>query len=173
MRTPECVDRGAAISACGQFRYQLRRVWDHSKPVLPWGLLNPSIADGERDDPTVRRVVGFTILIGEEIGVEYGGAAIFNAYAYRATKPAALARAGWPVGPDNDRWIIDTCALGDRGRRVMIGWGSHAKGMERPGRVLELLRRHGYRPMALKLTDDKLPWHPLMLAYEYRRPFEI
>lgn len=173
MKLPPAVLRRAEISLCGQFRYQLLYVWKHGLPVLPWGLLNPSVADRTRDDPTFRRVGRFTERIGNYLGIEYGGFVIFNAYAYRATKPKALRDAGWPVGPENNRWILDSCALGDNERRVICGWGGNARGMERPQRVLELLRAHDYKPMALRLTEEKLPWHPLMLSYEYSKPFLI
>lgn len=59
-------------------------------------MLNPSTADETTDDPTIRRRIGFgkrenTPLIQ-----------VVNLYAYRATDPAALARAEWPVGVGND-----------------------------------------------------------------------
>lgn len=48
---------GAVISGCKTYRYSLWREWDHQKPRLGWIMLNPSIADAETDDPTIRRCV--------------------------------------------------------------------------------------------------------------------
>jgi len=152
--------RDAIFSACGQFRHLLIRVWDESLPVLPWGLCNPSDANAEKDDPTARRVIGFSERLG------YGGAVIWNPYDYIATDPKRLRAAGWPVSPDNDRYILQACAMGTGA--VIVGWGANLRGLERPRRVLELLRTNGYTPMALGFTADRLPKHPLYLPYEAR-----
>lgn len=150
------VQRGALISECGLYRYRLFRHWDAMRPALVFVMLNPSVADGLVDDATVRKCIGFAHRLG------YGSIEVINLFAFRATKPAALKSAGYPVGPDNDRNIIEVCAS----RRVVCAWGSNARGLERASAVLQLLRRIGATPMALKLTPDGVPWHPLMLSYE-------
>lgn len=78
--------RSAVISKDGLYRYTLRRVWDESKPLLNFVLLNPSKADAETDDATVRRCIGFAKLWG------FGGIVITNLYAYRSTDPKKLWR---------------------------------------------------------------------------------
>jgi hypothetical protein len=55
-------------------------------------LLNPSTADETREDPTVRRCIGFARSLG------YGALEVVNLYAYVATDPAELRRAGYPWG---------------------------------------------------------------------------
>lgn len=156
--------RDAAFSPCGQFRYKLIRVWDESLPVMPWGLCNPSDAGYDKDDSTSRKVVGFS----ERLGC--GGAVIWNPFAHISKDPKGLKAAGWPIGPDNDRHILEACRMGDG--RVILGWGANLRGLERPRRVLELLRSNGFTPMALKLTSDGLPCHPLYLPYDLK-PFEF
>lgn len=157
----------AEFSPCEQFRLKLVRVWDSTKPLLPWGLCNPSKAGSEdengdeRSDPTDRRVFGFTWRMDEG---RYGGYVIWNPYAYISTDPKGLKRAGWPIGPDNDRHILEACRMGDG--KVMVGWGANLRGLERPGRVLKLLRDNGFTPLALGLTADGIPKHPLYLPYE-------
>lgn len=151
------------FSECGKFRYLLAEVWDNTKPILAWCLLNPSIAgkktpEGElRDDPTWRKGRGFSTRLG------YGGQVFVNPWAYVATDFADLKRAGYPVGTANDESILEACAMGDG--KVVCAWGRHAKGLSRPLEVLSMIRKAGYQPMKLALTKDNLPGHPLMLPY--------
>lgn len=96
----------ATISACGRYRYDLvRRVHGNAGDagMLLWVMLNPSTADAAVDDPTIRRVVGFSRRLG------FGGVVVVNLFAWRAAHPAALLRVDDPVGPDNDvrisKWV--------------------------------------------------------------------
>ena len=154
-------DVGAIVSPCGLYRYRLWRRWgDGSLNALTFIMLNPSTADGEQDDPTIRKCVGFADRAG------YKGIEILNLFAYRATKPADLKAAGYPVGPDNDvhiRAVLD-CYSG-----VVVAWGANAAtgpGRDRVRQVMGILSEYSDRPpKALKLTANGVPWHPLMLGY--------
>ncbi len=53
------IKRSAVISDCGHYRLRLDRVWDDRLPPMVICGLNPSTADGEKDDPTIRREMGF------------------------------------------------------------------------------------------------------------------
>lgn len=64
-------------------------------------LLNPSTATEEHNDPTVERCERRARALG------YGGFAVTNLFAFRATRPEDLKRAGAPVGPGNDEAILD------------------------------------------------------------------
>ena len=90
------MDRTALFSPCRTFRYRLGRRWSDG-PVLAFIMLNPSCADEHIDDPSVRRCIGFAQRRG------YGGLEMVNLYAFLATDPAELRRAGYPIGPDNDQ----------------------------------------------------------------------
>ena len=92
--------KGATISDCGKYRYWLTRIWNDSKLKILWIMLNPSTADENEDDPTIRRCIGFAKQWG------YGGICVANLYAYRATDKTALSKVTDPVGQDN-RWYID------------------------------------------------------------------
>lgn len=151
-------DSGAIISPCGQFRYRLWRRWSSNVNPITFIMLNPSTADAEQDDPTIRKCIGFAKRLGQ------GAIEVVNLYAYRATKPAELKAAGWPKGPENDRHILDACK--DSRDAVICAWGANARGMDRPRAVLDLLRTSGIRPMALALTDDGIPRHPLYIPYD-------
>ncbi len=75
------MDKGAVISECGKYRYQLWRIWDETLPLVLWIMHNPSTADADVDDPTIRRCINFTKSWG------YGGLYVGNLSAFRATNP--------------------------------------------------------------------------------------
>ncbi|GAB4590015.1 DUF1643 domain-containing protein [Nocardia sp. IFM 10818] len=141
----------AVVSACGTYRYLLTRRWAQHAPVLGWVMLNPSTADADADDPTIRRCIGFARAAG------FGGIVVRNLYALRATDPRALRRHPDPVGPDNDAHLA-RCA--DE-KITVLAWGSG--GGARAGEVLALLAEHGVRAYHLALTRDGHPRHPLYL----------
>ncbi len=82
---------GAAISLCGTFRYTLTRVWDDFAPRVLFGLLNPSKADAQLSDQTLRKGIGFAQRWGA------GSVEFVNLYAYRATDPKDLPHADDPA----------------------------------------------------------------------------
>jgi hypothetical protein len=148
--------RTATLSECGRYRYSLLRFWDAARPRLLFVMLNPSIADGNLDDPTVRRCIGFARSGG------FGELEIVNLFAYRATSPADLRRAGFPVGPHNDAHIDAALQLADA---VCVAWGT-AGGDAADARVqivLPAVRRGGHRPQCLGITREGWPAHPLYL----------
>lgn len=163
MKMPPDVRRHATISDCGKFRYRLWRKWGEGSPLL-FVMLNPSTADGLEDDATIRRCFGFAARAG------FGEFEVVNLYAYRATKPADLRAAGYPVGPDNDQHIAD--AVHDAAA-VCVAWGANAAGLARPGEVLVLLRGLGVNVQCLQITRSGYPQHPLMLPSNCTlQPFE-
>lgn len=145
---------GATISDCGRFRYRLWRKWGESAPLL-FIMLNPSTADADKDDTTIRRCVGFARSHG------FGELEVVNLFAYRTTDPKELRRAGYPVGPENDDHIA--AAVGGSAV-VCVAWGANVHGLARPAEVLELLRRLGVSPHCLRTTRGGYPQHPLMLS---------
>lgn len=147
----------ATMSECGKFRYRLWRKWGEGSPLL-FIMLNPSTADAEVDDPTIRRCLKFAQAHA------FGELEVVNLFAYRATDPQDLKRAGYPVGPDNDAYIE---AAADAAA-VCVAWGSHAAGLERPDMVLQQLRALGVKPQCLRITRGGYPQHPLMLPSSCR-----
>lgn len=152
--------KDAVISDCGKYRYVLTRIWDTSKPVLLWCMLNPSTADASVDDPTIRKCVGFAKRWG------YGGIVVVNLFAYRATKPGELATAGCDVvGPHNDVVIIRLSHLFDA---IVAAWGVNGDIMRRDEHVLRLWQRERlmHKVFCLTMTHSGYPRHPLMPSYD-------
>ena len=102
MSNEAVIRKSAILSDCGAYRYELRRTWDDRLPVLLWIGLNPSTADHIQDDPTNRRIAGFSRRWG------YGGYVLANLFAYRSPDPKALKQARDPIGPENDTLLGKT-----------------------------------------------------------------
>lgn len=119
-------------------------------------MLNPSIADADQDDPTIRRCIDFATRWG------YGGLDVANLYAFRATKPSALKAASTVldvVGPMNDAWIR---SLALDANLIVCAWGQLGPDKGRARFVRDLLSQHKIHALAYTKIDDQ-PRHPLML----------
>jgi hypothetical protein len=146
---------GALLSECGCYRYTLTRRWDRTRPTLVFVMLNPSTADGETDDATIRRCVGFAKREG------YGGIIVVNLFAYRATNPAMLWYTADPIGASNDR-TITRVAL--EHKDLVCAWGIHAP-LPRVNYVVNYLKElPGVKLRCLGLTKAGTPKHPVRLA---------
>lgn len=75
---------GATFSECGRYRRTLWRRWGQSDGLALFIGMNPSTADGDVDDPTVRR----EILFAQRWG--FNGLMKCNIGDYRATDPRHL-----------------------------------------------------------------------------------
>ena len=163
MPVVEGTHSGAVLSPCRHYRWSLQRQWQPGLPRLVFIGLNPSRADAERDDPTLRRIVGFARRWG------FGSVTVLNLFARISPSPALLKRAADPVGPDNDRWLHR--ALNGQGAAIWLGWGNQGAWRGRDRQVLELLRqtvvaepRLAQRLLTLGLTAQGHPRHPLYAA---------
>ncbi|MGK0722883.1 DUF1643 domain-containing protein [Leucobacter sp. W1478] len=140
----------AVLSADGKYRYRLSRIWSDT-PFITFVMLNPSTANDQIEDPTLRRCINFAC------GWGYGGLNIVNLYALRATDPSELWLSDDPIGPENAHYLTEA---GRSGEPLVAAWGGHAK----PGRVRDVLRISGFeRLMCLRITKRGAPAHPLYL----------
>ena len=148
------LERDAILSDCGIYRYLLRRTWDRDKPRALVVMLNPSTADAEVDDATIRSV---TRLLR---GLNYGSFEVVNLFALRATDPAELARAECPIGPMNDR--IVTAAI-DRCDVVICAWGAHSFAVRKSTFSLSFFRSRKSPIYCFGKTKSGAPKHPLYI----------
>lgn len=148
------LERDARISDCGRYRYLLRRTWDHGQPRVLIVMLNPSTADAEIDDATIRSCIRLSK------GLGYGSFEVVNLFALRATDPAELQRAADPVGPSNDDVIeaaIGRCDL------AICAWGAHPMGGNRSSTVRSMIRSHRPAVFCFGTTKSGAPKHPLYI----------
>lgn len=148
------LERDAVISDCGKYRYLLRRSWDHDKPRALFVMLNPSTADAEVDDATIRSCTRLSK------GWGYGSFEVINLFGLRATDPAELEKAADPIGPKNadvgDN-AINRCDV------VICAWGAHPMAAKRARDMVSWVR--GWKPAAycLGTTKSGAPKHPLYI----------
>lgn len=143
---------GAIISDCGLYRYNLSRSWGTGNGVALFVMLNPSTADADIDDPTIRRCMGFAKRLG------YAALEVVNLFAFRATDPAKMKSFDNPVGPDNRRHIIESA---ERAGVIIAAWGVNGRHNGQDDEVLGWLSNKTV--YALGLTKDGIPRHPLYL----------
>jgi hypothetical protein len=149
---------GAEFSRCRTWRYALWRVWgaeraDKGKFCAFIGL-NPSTADETRDDPTIRRCIGFAKAWG------YQGLYMLNLFGFRATDPKAMQAAADPIGPGNDRAIA---FYAERCELLVAAWGAGGVFQNRGAEVAAFVRQRGRDLHCLGLTEQRLPRHPLYM----------
>jgi hypothetical protein len=137
----------ATLTQDNKYRYKLSRIWDEEKPSVLFIMLNPSTADANIDDPTIRRVVNFAKSWG------YGGVFVGNLYAFRSTDPKVLKHIDDPVGEDNIEHIKQLIGLSDM---VIYAWGNNHK---EPSWLCELVDT----PYCIDVSRNRIPKHPLYL----------
>ena len=146
----------AIYSDCERYRYALTRVWDPAGRKVLFVMLNPSTATEVQNDPTVERCERRARALG------YGAFRVTNIFAWRDTDPRNMRAAADPVGPENDRAILDGVDWADD---VVAAWGTHGAHLERGAAVASLLRGTGQPLFHLGLTQAGHPKHPLYIAY--------
>jgi hypothetical protein len=146
--------RGSAwFSECGRYRYFLRRDWgDSGAPFALWIAMNPSTAEAEVDDPTIRKEIHYTRQMGLTSLVKC------NVMDYRATDPKVLLR----VQPRSDANLPHIIELAGMAGRIILAWGALPKPLRRyADDVTAALRGHPLYCMGT--TKDGSPRHPLYL----------
>lgn len=145
----------------GPYRYLLTRDWNTS-PV-PTALkqvcfcqLNPSTADAQRDDPTLKRNISFAKAWG------FNRLVVVNLYAFRATDPnellAAQERGVDVVGPENFAYLNYAFNLS---KMVVACWGAAPWAQRRGDEVLAQFPTVNF--YAARLTKEGAPAHVLYL----------
>lgn len=145
------------------YRYTLWREWEpgfglfegvnKERPIgsyVNFICLNPSTADETKDDPTIRRCIGFAKAWG------FGAFCMTNLFAYRLTDSKQLPKAITPIGDENDSHVL---AIAARADLVIAAWGTDEFQQSRAEAVRKMLG-----PLTcLKKSESGRPYHPLYL----------
>lgn len=147
----EILSKKAIFDSTREYRYVLVRRWNDNKPNIAFLMLNPSIADENKDDPTIRRVIRYAKDWG------YGMVFILNLFAYRSTDPAQLKKTPDPVGLDNDHYIN---YISHNVAYIIAGWGTKGNYLNRATNVIRRLSPT-HKLYCLQETKEGHPQHPL------------
>ncbi len=145
---------GALFSGDNKFRYSLWRIWERTGDYLLFIGLNPSTANGMKDDPTIRRLINFAKSWG------FGGLFCGNLFSLVSANPAKLLyeEAVELQGGPNDKAIK---RMREWTTLVLVGWGTwgiHASSRSRA--VLDLVGEYVF---CLRVTRKGEPNHPLYM----------
>ena len=156
----------AVVSECGRYRYSLERTVGVG-PNLGWIMLNPSTADAEKDDATIRKVKGFTTRAG------YGIVCVANLFAWRSRHPKDVVLN--LSDAEGDRNFEALAALAETCDVLVCAWGNEAGRnwiAEQADRVVDAITIGiGVTPcrlVCLGRNRDGSPRHPLMVPYAKR-----
>jgi hypothetical protein len=146
----------------GDHRYFLRRNWGSGseRAIVNFVMLNPSTADEDSDDATVRRCVGFAKRWG------FDGMVVTNLFAYRATDPRKLkvlaARdIALAVGKHNEEHLRQEAGAA---HSVVCAWGNNCDSV--PHRKLEVIAMlKAYDLFCIRHTKKGNPAHPVRERY--------
>lgn len=116
----------AITSPRGQYRYRLEREGPGVGATVII-MVNPSTADTDNDDATIRKLRGFGARYG------WGRLIVGNLFAYRSTDVRTLAAVSDLVGPDNGYRLAEMML---DAQRCVFAWESSAKLPKQPTRSM-------------------------------------
>ena len=140
---------GAEFSDDRKYRYCLWRIWDENKPMVMFIGLNPSTANENKDDPTIRRVKRFAFDWG------FGGVYMMNLFAWITAYPAELKICEDPLGENDERLRRLSYSCKD----IIFAWGSFKEAQERSKQVIKMFPF----AKALVINHNGTPKHPLYI----------
>lgn len=119
---------------------------------IMWIGLNPSTADEQKLDPTLRRVKSFSQAWG------FNAFVMTNLFAFRATDPADMKAVAVPEGTKNDDWLLSVANVSEL---IIACWGVHGVFRNRAESVAAMFQGRLY---CIGVTKDGHPKHPLYVA---------
>ena len=143
--------KDAKFSECGNYRYYLSRFWDQSKPSVMCIGLNPSTANCEKDDPTIRQLISRLTYLG------YGGFFMCNLFSLVSSKPEKLFQVADNQNGNLD-WVREITQQVDT---VIFCWGSFKNISHHANKMIEMFPSG----KCFGKSKDGKPLHPMALMY--------
>ena len=140
------ISRSADISNDKKDRFSLSRIWDSKKPKALYIMLNPSYADDESDDPTIRRLIFFSKKF------KFGGFYVTNLFTQITPYPKEL-------NLDNNskkKNLKIVSELIKKSDLIVYAWGNL---VSEPMQLRKLIES----PLCFGINKNGTPKHPLYL----------
>lgn len=140
------ISKSADISNDKKDRFSLSRIWDSKKPKALYIMLNPSYADDELDDPTIRRLIFFSKKF------KFGGFYVTNLFTQITPYPKEL-------NMDNNskkKNLIIISELIKKSDLIVYAWGNL---VSEPMQLRKLIES----PLCFGINKNGTPKHPLYL----------
>lgn len=138
------------------YRYTWRYTWDGDRPVSAWLMMNPSLADGERSDRTVDRVLHFS----REHGC--GSVVVVNLWPKITPDSGAMWRAIATLPADKvEANLAAVAKVGAEADLRIVAFGVDA-GRDHPAHVDKMFRAFGSPALCLGTSADGWPFHPMV-----------
>lgn len=160
------VEKAAFISKCQKFRWWLSRRWASGDKVL-WVMLNPSTADHEVDDPTIRRIIHFSRSWG------YAGLTVVNLFPFRSSSPTECKEWFYSQTPEvqkgfeENREVIKKMMT--QHDRILAAWGNLFPSIQAKNLIQWVFGQTSTPIFCLGQTQSGNPIHP-MARGEHRVP---
>lgn len=146
----------AIVDETKQYRYQFSCEWGYGGRFVTFVMLNPSVGNQEQVDPTLKKCIAYAKRWG------YDGLNVVNLFAYISTEPTELKHQVDPVGPDNNRHVLEAI---QNSEKVIAAWGQSIRTGFVKARIretLELLSSVDVYTLELTVCGE-FPKHPLYL----------
>ena len=140
------ISRSADISNDKKDRFSLSRIWDSKKPKALYIMLNPSYADDESDDPTIRRLIFFSKKF------KFGGFYVTNLFSQITPYPKEL-------NMDNNSKKKNLKIISELIKKsdlIVYAWGNL---VSEPIELRKLIES----PLCFGINKNGTPKHPLYL----------
>ncbi|TWD92212.1 hypothetical protein FB550_12024 [Neobacillus bataviensis] len=152
---PAILKNSAIFDETKTYRYSLTRVWDSSKEKVVFICLNPSTADAEYNDPTLKRCIDFAERWHNR---KYGSLEMVNLFSYRATDFDNLKGVDDPIGTKTNSYILNAV---ESASLVVVAWGENGSFRNRNKEVLKMISSVKTSIHCLEVLKCKQPKHPL------------
>jgi hypothetical protein len=157
---PSILKNSAIFDKTETYRYSLTRVWDSSKEKVVFICLNPSTADAEYNDPTLKRCIDFA---KRWHNGKYGSLEMVNLFSYRSTDFNILKNVDDLIGKKTNTYILNAVKSASL---VVVAWGENGCYRDRDKEILKLLSSEKNSIHCLKVLKCKQPKHPLYAKSE-------
>lgn len=179
---PPEAQRKTEFSPCRKWRYTLWRSWaiedltgfecsseTRAHEFVQFIGLNPSTADETKDDPTIRRCIGYAKDWG------FGAMCMTNLFAFRATDPEVMKAQKFPIdeySSDESKFIRSNFdyigQVAFKAGLVVAAWGTHGSHLNHGKQMIAYFKGLGIKLHHLGLNSDGSPKHPLYLRKDLK-----